>query len=130
MNARTRIFRCGTVGSVLLSTQVVACASWRTEQVSPAQVVAERHPQTVRVTRSDQSRIVLTKPTIVGDTLMGVQGATRLGEGQGFHIPLADIRLLETRRMDPGRTIALLVGVPAAAILTFALLCTGECLER
>ena len=118
------------IGLMLLSTQLAACTTWRVQQLAPARLMTERHPNSVRITRADQTRLVIAQPTIVGDTLIGAADVTRLGAGKPLHVAVDDIRLIETRQVDAGRTIALFLGVPAVAIATFMLLCTGECLER
>src|SRR4029078_436 len=56
---------------VLLSTSLAACSSWQTQSVSPQQLLVTQHPRNIGGTRTDSSRVVLTEPEIVGDTLYG-----------------------------------------------------------
>jgi len=99
------------------------------QQVAPAQLIANRHPSAVRVTRTDQSLFVLRHPTIVGDTLLGtLDSAWATGERR---IALSDVQKIEVRQADKGETIALVaVGAGVVAFGMYLLACTGECLGR
>jgi hypothetical protein len=56
--------------SAALGLQAEACMSWRTQAVSPEEVVA-RQPNQVRVTLANTSRMVIAHPAIIGDSLVG-----------------------------------------------------------
>jgi hypothetical protein len=45
--------------------------SWRSEPVSPAQLIATKKPPVVQVTRTDSSKVILEDPEVAGDTLYG-----------------------------------------------------------
>ncbi len=103
---------------VVLTTALAACSSWQTQGVSPQQLLVTQHPGKIRVTRTDSSKIVLTDPEIVGDTLYGrdtgagsITSATRR-EG----VALGDVGHVSLRRKDPVAT-GMLIGVPAAALI-------------
>jgi SAM-dependent methyltransferase len=117
-----------SVALLLGLSNLSGCTSWQEKEVAPAQLVADQHPSTVRVTRADQSRVVLQQPTIGGDTLVGMVAAGRpRGETR---IALADVKRIEVRHFSAGRTIGLAAAVPAVALGVFLVTCTGECLER
>lgn len=68
-----------------------ACGGgWKIEQLAPAQVI-EKQPERVRVRLSDKSSLELSRPTIVGDTLFGMQpGGVRRA------VPLATVTRVDT----------------------------------
>src|SRR5262245_35027971 len=115
---------------LLLLTYLSGCTSWQApQQVAPAQLIADRQPSAIRITRTDQSLFVLKHPTIVGDTLVGtLDSAWATGERR---VMLSDVQKIEVRQTDKGETIALVaVGAVVVAFGVYLLACTGECLER
>jgi len=46
---------------------------WQIEQLTPVQVMERKRPERVRVQLADKSSIQLNRPSIVGDSLYGVQ---------------------------------------------------------
>jgi hypothetical protein len=99
---------------VLLATHLAACTSWRVETVAPAQLLKTKTPSEVRVTRPDNSKVVLTHPGVARDSLWGWSRGAQLG------IPLTDVRAIATRHGDAAKTVLLgtgiAVGVAAAAV--------------
>ncbi len=65
MNVR-RLIAC-----ILLPSYLVACTTWKTQEASPQQVLAEEQPDKVQVTLTDGSQLVLEEPAVSGDTLSG-----------------------------------------------------------
>lgn len=114
-----RIFRRLRRGVALLAIAVYLPACVRTftpEGVTPAEYIAARHPEQVRVTLSDQSWCVFRDPWIAGDTLGGIvtlfgsSGPSATAPANG--VPLGSIVHFEVRESDQGATIALvLLGV-------------------
>ena len=99
---------------VLLAAHLSACYSWRSEQVAPAQAIAGRQPEQVRITEPGGKTVVVLGPTVAGDTLRGQSKLT----GYPVAIPLAEVLQLETRRSN-GTSSALVVaglGLGAAGI--------------
>src|SRR2546425_8087601 len=64
-----RTYRAAATLFVTLSS--TACHEWRTEGVTPKPVLATRQLVTLRVTRIDGSHVVLERPVLQGDTLLG-----------------------------------------------------------
>ena len=102
MNIR-RILSC-----ILLPAYVASCTSWHIEPVSPAQVVSQDKPSTVRVTLNDGSRFELDSPVVSGDSLLG------LVKDESYRqraVLLADISRFEIRKGDALKTVGLVVGL-------------------
>ena len=109
--------RRAAITSVVLSTWATgACTHWKVQDALPEQVVGEKHPYEVRVTRDDGSRIVLRRPEIVGDTLYGAARGSRAGAAApGPGVPLADVSEVAVRRVDILGSAALGLGTAALA---------------
>ena len=103
MNMR-RILSC-----ILLPAYVGSCTSWRVEPVSPAQVVNQDQPSTIRVTLNDGSRFELDSPVVSGDTLLGLAKSESNAQRA---VLLADISRVETPgKWDSVKTIGLTAGI-------------------
>ena len=101
----------------VLSMTACATNSWQAvslDAISPAELIEEDRPSSVRVTTSEVT-VEVVAPRIEGDDLV----ATR---PFGFSVPLADILRLEVEGTDDGltvlRTLGLGVGVVVAGTLT------------
>jgi len=114
--------------ALTLSLTIPACQSWHTEQIAPQQVLDTRQPQTLRVTRADSSEVVLDAPELSGDTLLGVAR-----NGDSVRVPLDSVRFTATRRFSPGRTVGLVLGLGATALLALvaaiAIGCNSGCYD-
>jgi len=67
---------------VLLVVQLTACTMWQAQEVTPQRLVASMQPgERVRVSLWDGSWVVLSEPTISGDSLLGT---IEEGEYQGM----------------------------------------------
>ena len=113
------------IACILLPSYLVACTTWKTQEASPQQVLAEEQPDKVQVTLTDGSQLVLKEPAVSGDTLSG------LDDGTPVHIPLADVSALEVRESNGGLTILAVFGglVLAAGVVIGVgaiILCTGD----
>jgi len=129
------------VACILLPCSLLACATWKTHEASPQQVLADEQPDKVRVTLTDGSQVVLKQPVVSGDTLTGLSARTpppgisaaaarrAMREGQQVSIPLASVSGLELHKGEIGKTILLGTGiVVGVAGLAFVLVCsTSEC---
>jgi hypothetical protein len=97
-----------------------ACMSWKTQPVSPDQVVA-KNPDQVRVTLGNGSRIVVARPTIIGDSLIGTApGSDPKPAMPRRVIPLSDIRSVQVQRVNAGKTALLIAGVGVTAVAVIA----------
>lgn len=89
-------------------------AGWQIEQLTPVQVMERKRPERVRVQLVDESSIELNRPSMVGDSLYGVQrGGVRRA------IPLAAVTRLDTPGFnDMGK--AALVALVILSVAAFA----------
>ena len=104
-----------------LTVCLTGCHTWRTQTVSPREVVETQQPQRVRVSLTSQSQLVLESPEIQGDTLFGHVGEdpkTRKPIG----LPLSVVEQVAVRQSDAGKTAVALVGGAGAAVVLLGLL--------
>ena len=107
--------RAGVTGLVLAAWCSSACTHWKVQSAFPEQVVS-RHPQRVRVTRKDGSRIVLRRPAIVGDTVYGAPRDGRTAAGSPHPaVALTDVSEVAVRRVNVAQTTTLALGTLALA---------------
>jgi len=92
---------------LILYLSCTACTSWRQDSLTPQAVVASK-PPSLRVTRTDSSRVILDNPAMQGDTIVGV------GKHQAqVRVPLSSVLLTDTRRGDTGKSVLVLLGIAA-----------------
>ena len=103
--------RAGLTGLVLAAWSSSACMHWKTQSALP-EVVAGKHPS--RVTRGDGSRVVLLRPEVLGDSLVGAP-AGRSRSGGRPAVALPDVSEVALRRVDPAATAAMGLGTLALA---------------
>lgn len=129
MYPRNRVIRrrCAAI-LLLMNLSGTACQGWHTQRVAPESVLVARQPATLRVTRTDGSRVVIENPVLRGDTLSGTQAAR--GGQQDVRIPLTDVRQVATRGFSPGRTVGLGLGVAAglfaALVAAYVIGCSSD----
>ena len=112
---------------VVLLLLTGACTSWHVETLPPAQLVAEKEPDQVRVRLVDRQRFVLRMPAVLGDSLVGRQdGGTR-------SVALAEINEIAVRRTSALKSVGFTLGLVAAALATLIVLwiieCDGACMS-
>ncbi len=90
-----------------------ACAGWQLQPVAPAQYIEEEQPSEIRVTTSDDKKLVLKKPIIRSDSLLG------RASGQVWGSPLAEVTRIETRKFSAGKTALLIIGTGAVIFAAF-----------
>jgi hypothetical protein len=106
------------LAGLVLSLPMGGCATWRSYDAGPGLSAGQPLPYYLRATRADSSRLVLTAPFVRADTLHGRRGRDRVA------VPVAEIVHLERQRVNPGRTAAVVVGVPAVALgVTYLMVC-------
>jgi len=111
--------------SLVLTALVAAlgpagCQVWTTAPLLPAAsngIYGE--PRLVRLTLDDGRVVNLRNPAIQNDSING--GLIAGGETGGFSIafPLSKVRQLDRKQASRGRTIALVIGIGAAALVTY-----------
>ena len=104
--------------SLLLLFALTGCATWRPFDAGSTLRTARSLPYRLRVTRPDSTRVTLTEPFARGDTLYGRVQRNTLG------VPIGEIAGFERERVHVGRTLGVVIGVPAVALgLTYLIVC-------
>jgi hypothetical protein len=106
-----------TIIAGLLILGGASCTSWRPLPVQPATYINEHKPDSLWVQLQDGAVCVLTRPSVVLDTLTGIDaGAYR-------HIPLKNVAQLRTQERSVGKTTLLIttIAVLSAATIYFGL---------
>lgn len=105
---------------LVLAFAVAGCATWRPYDTTPALGAGQSLPHRLRATRQDRTRVALTAPFVRADTLYGrVHGDT-------VAVPIAEITQLERERLNLGRTLGVVIGVPALALGVIYLIECGD----
>lgn len=94
---------------VLLAALVLsagACHSWNAQTRPAPDVIAAQPGRTMRVTRHDQSVLVLANPQVVGDSLVGTAG----DPPQRVAVATADVQRIDTRSVNALKTGGLVMG--------------------
>ncbi len=116
---------------LLLVSFVSACTSWQVGSPTPAQLVEREHPNAVRVTRTDGTTLTLSAPAVRGDSLVGTVGVG-LARDDGVStasVALADVRQLEVRRADTGKTLLAIVGVGGTFLVVYFVVTLGSAIS-
>ena len=92
---------------------LTACAtnSWQAvslDAISPAQLIEEDRPSSVRVTTSEVTELEVVAPRIEGDDLVAASG---------FSVPLADILRMEVEGLDLDQTVLRTLGLGAGVVV-------------
>jgi hypothetical protein len=105
--------------SGVLSLFLPACTYWQVGTPSPAEFVSGKHPEVVRVTRTDGSKFELRSPTVLGDSLVGTAGGELVQEDtlRTVGVPLSDVQTVEVKKTSIGNTVGLVV--VSVATVTF-----------
>jgi hypothetical protein len=102
----------------MMGLMLQSCVAWRPVQMTPQQVLDEKHPDVIRVTRTDSSKVDVYQPKIVHDTLTGHPTEQAI---ERLTIPLSGIREVSTRYRHVGKTmlagLAILGGVVIYGLL-------------
>lgn len=114
-----------TTAAILLVCYVPACAGWRTQSAAPEQVIATKHPERVRITRQDGSRVELLQPLIEADSVAGRDAGASGPDSlkPRVAVALADVRTVELHQTKTAETL-LLVG--AAGLLIVAVIAAAS----
>jgi hypothetical protein len=101
--------------SAVLLVSLTGCAKWQVQSVTPEALLSQRHPSRIRVTRSDDSTVVLYAPEVMGDTLYGTMRGSRDAGVARTAVPLSGVMRIAIRKVDPVATGALGLGSAAVA---------------
>jgi hypothetical protein len=99
--------------------QISGCTSWSAQ---PTQVLAQKSYDVVRVIQNDGSRAEVFEPRVADDSLSGFAGGPSTShQAKAVRIALADIRYLEIRKGDAGKTVLLVAGIGITLLLVAAI---------
>lgn len=89
-----RLFRIGLFGLALSG-----CMTWHNPKLEPSALIDQRHPDAVQVELQDRSKVLVYRPMISGDSLVGSTSRRR-----PLAIPRSDIISVSVQRLNPGLT--------------------------
>ncbi len=109
------------------------CSAWKRQHGGVEALLTKSDPpRKVRVTLLDGSRVEFRSPAIRGDSLCGMMSYAIHHESRWDEtrwtlsgVPLADIRRVELRKFDAGRTL-LLVGMGVGATVAIVAIANGD----
>jgi hypothetical protein len=96
------------VAALLLVLHLAGCTSWHVETAPPAELIARKHPGRLRVEQSDGKRVMVYRPEVRGDSLVGQSSATST---ESRAVGLADVGSVSTPHFNYGRAIGITLGV-------------------
>lgn len=91
---------------LLASMTLSGCQGWRAQTNPPS---GAQLPNPARITRTDESMLVLRNAAVSHDSIVGQVG--RSGATERVAVPLSQVRRIDARRMDGARTALLGAGV-------------------
>jgi hypothetical protein len=123
------------LAALLLVLYVPACYHWVTpEGMTPQEYIATNHPKQVRITLADSSRLVVLRPTISGDSLVGFRPATGdpytgLVPEEPVCVAAAAVQRLQVRRLNVVTTVvAPLLGLVAVGATAAVICVASDCI--
>ena len=90
---------------ILASAGPAACTSLR--RIEPGDYIAKNGPDVVWVTYPNKAVVPVAEPSVVGDTLKGLQKGT----SRPLSIPLDQVQSVEARTPDHTKTILFVTGL-------------------
>ena len=97
-----------------LTLTAAGCVGWRTEQITPRELLSSREVNAVRVVKPDNTRIELWQPNIVGDSITGHPTERAIAR---LTVPLSVVQSIETRHTSIGKTLLAALGIGAGVVL-------------
>lgn len=106
-----------TLGSILVLIST-GCVVWRTERVTPRELLRGGEVNAVRIVKPDKTRVEMWSPTIVGDSITGHPTERAIAR---FTLPLSAVESIETRHTSIGKTLLAALGI-GAGVVVYALI--------
>lgn len=88
---------------------LTGCTSWRAQSITPQRVIADRHPTAAWVTRGNRPSVLLERPEIRRDSIVGWEPSAGI-----VAIPLAEVTRISIREPDGGKTAGLIISITVA----------------
>lgn len=95
--------------ALLLLASGAACTSWRPAPPDTRAMLEERRPRQARVTLSDGEQLVIERPVVRADSIVGSEETSEAGAA------LSDVRFVEVPGIHPGALLS--AGLVAAGIV-------------
>lgn len=95
------------------------CTSWHPViETAPAAWIARERPREVRLTAATGSRLTVTSPIVVNDSIVSADTPLKAGPFATVRpgVRVSDVRGLEVSRFDPAKTVLLGAGIVAVSI--------------
>jgi hypothetical protein len=102
------------VAAVLGGMLLGGCTAWHTTALEPERFSGEQSPEHARLILRDGRRVLVSHPTMVGDSMVWTEAGSTPADAMRRAWPVTGIRRVELRRVDLFETGALLLG---AAVL-------------
>jgi hypothetical protein len=115
MSRQLRVTR--SLPALLFAFHLAGCTSWHVETLPPTELIAQKHPDRLRVEETDGRRVMFYGPDVQADSLRGRPSATAT---ESRSVALDSVRSVSTPRLNAGKTILLVLGVPVAVLLAVA----------
>ena len=97
---------------------MAGCVGWRTEPVTPRELLSDSEVRAVRIVKPDNTRIEVWDPTLVGDSIRGHPTERAIAR---FSVPLSSVQSIETRHTSIGKTFLAVLGI-GAGVVVYALI--------
>ena len=105
---------------VLLLVLLAGCRTWRTVEMAPGPAILETRSETVRLRRSDGTRVMVSQPQVRADSIVGFDGFDIVGA------PLADVSAVEVQDWSGPRTVGFVVAQASIVLHLFALIVQAQ----
>ena len=96
-----------------------ACQAWKSDQRPVPEVVQEHRDGKVALSTHNVGKIVVSNPTIEGESIVGTRSAASGVANSRTAIPVSEVRSVETRQFSVMRTVGLGIAIVLGAILAF-----------
>ena len=94
------------------------CVGWRTESVSPRELLRGGQVQAIRITKTDKTMVEMWSPVVSGDSVAGHPTERAIAR---FAVPLSAVGMIESRHTSVGKTFLAVIAA-GAGIAVYALL--------
>lgn len=107
------------------TTATGGCTSWRQVDLAADRLVREHRPGAVRLTRLDSSRVVLLRPRVIGDSLVGDSE----GDERRTVVPGDSVKVVAVRRLNGTATALTVIGVAGVVFTALCVSVRGVCFD-
>lgn len=103
---------------VLLTAFLSSCFQWQAQGPTPEAAIKKAAPSTIRITRTDRSKLTLRNPVVARDSIVGQPvSSTPTTTTARVAVPLTQVATVSTRTFDGLKTFGAVIATGAIAIL-------------